>query len=109
MKVCSRFRATIEEEDVSIQEKVSVALKTGVISEEVEVLFLKLREMLGGNIKRIVTGSVTILPETVHFLRAVLNCEIAIGYGLTECAGVTFYTPKGDRSLGHVGSPISAL
>ena len=64
---------------------------------------------LGGNIQRILTGSATILPEVVHFLRSVLECEIVVGYGLAECAGVAFYTPKGDMSLGHVGSPLTSI
>ena len=109
VKIFSKFKGIIAEQKEDIQLQVSDTVKTGVVSEEVQGLFAKLREVLGGNIQRILTGSATVLPEIVHFLRLVLKCEIVVGYGLTECAGVTFYTPKGDKSTGHVGSPLSAL
>ena len=74
-----------------------------MVSEEVEGLFAKLRGELGGNIEHLPTGATMVLPEIVHFLRLVLNCELVVSYGLTECAGIAFYTQKGDKSTGHVG------
>uniref|UniRef100_A0AAX7SSY7 Long-chain-fatty-acid--CoA ligase n=1 Tax=Astatotilapia calliptera TaxID=8154 RepID=A0AAX7SSY7_ASTCA len=71
-----------------------------------KLVFNKIQESLGGNLRFALTASAPISPAVLSFLRATLGCLIFEGYGQTECtAGCTFSMP-GDCSTGHVGAPL---
>uniref|UniRef100_A0A3Q4IE10 Arachidonate--CoA ligase n=1 Tax=Neolamprologus brichardi TaxID=32507 RepID=A0A3Q4IE10_NEOBR len=71
-----------------------------------KLVFNKIQESLGGNLRFALTASAPISTAVLSFLRATLGCLIFEGYGQTECtAGCTFSMP-GDCSTGHVGAPL---
>ncbi|KAI3365505.1 hypothetical protein L3Q82_010582, partial [Scortum barcoo] len=71
-----------------------------------KLIFQKVQESLGGQVRVMVTGAAPISPSVLNFLRAVLGCQIFEAYGQTECtAGCTFTMP-GDATSGHVGAPL---
>lgn len=70
------------------------------------VLFNKVRQILGGNVKIMITGSAPIGGDVLTFLRVVFCCEILEGYGQTECAAGSTITFPGDHSVGQVGAPL---
>ncbi|XP_075896542.1 long-chain-fatty-acid--CoA ligase 5 [Nelusetta ayraudi] len=71
-----------------------------------KLIFNKVQESLGGQVRVMVTGAAPISPTVLNFLRAALGCQIFEAYGQTECtAGCTFTTP-GDATSGHVGAPL---
>lgn len=75
-----------------------------------KIITSKLRSALGfDNVVYTVTGSAPISPETVKFLKAILNVGVRQGYGLTESfAGVTISLPyeANPGSSGPIGNTI---
>ena len=52
------------------------------------IVFKKIRNLLGGNVRIMITGSAPIAGDVLDFLKICFSCPIAEGYGLTEtCAG----------------------
>ncbi|KAF9111908.1 hypothetical protein BGX27_004254 [Mortierella sp. AM989] len=69
------------------------------------LLFSKIRQILGGNVRIIYTGSAPIAANVLAFLRVAFCCEIIEGYGQTEGGGATCNTMEGSFDAGHVGPP----
>lgn len=71
------------------------------------VVFARMRELLGGRVRMMITGSAPISPAVKEFLQVVFCCPVLEGYGLTETVGVATLTPEDCRHPGHVG-PITS-
>jgi len=69
------------------------------------LIFKKIRKLLGGNIRLVITGSAPISPDILQWYRAVLGCFVIEGYGQTENCGVGTMSLYGDTIPGHVGVP----
>ena len=70
------------------------------------LLFNKVREATGGNLRIVVSGGAPLSEVTQQFLRSVLGVKILQGYGLTEtCATATLVSPD-DLDVGQVGAPL---
>jgi long-chain acyl-CoA synthetase len=50
------------------------------------LVFKKFREILGGRVRVMITGSAPIAKEVLAFLKIAFCCQIHEGYGQTECA-----------------------
>ncbi|XP_062435656.1 long-chain-fatty-acid--CoA ligase 5 [Rhea pennata] len=85
-------------------------VKQGIIRNDSiwdQLIFQKVQETMGGQVRIMVTGAAPISPSVLTFLRAALGCQIFEAYGQTECsAGCTFSMP-GDWTTGHVGAPLA--
>ncbi|NXA36308.1 ACSL5 ligase, partial [Eudromia elegans] len=85
-------------------------VKQGIIRNDSiwdQLIFKKIQETMGGQVRIMVTGAAPISPTVLTFLRAALGCQIFEAYGQTECsAGCTFSMP-GDWTTGHVGAPLA--
>ncbi|KAI8819483.1 uncharacterized protein EV422DRAFT_497889 [Fimicolochytrium jonesii] len=72
------------------------------------LVFNKIKAVLGGRMKYLLSGSAPLGKETLMFLRAALGFQISEGYGATETtAGVSAQWP-GDFSAGNVGPIMSS-
>ncbi|RIB01319.1 hypothetical protein C2G38_2296505 [Gigaspora rosea] len=71
-----------------------------------KIIFNKIKQVLGGRVRLILTGSAPIAPEILQFLRIAFSCDIAEGYGQTEGICAATMTLKGENVAGHVGGPI---
>lgn len=71
-----------------------------------KLVFGKMKEVLGGNCKYMLTGSAPISTEVRRFMKLAFCCPFAEGYGQTECLGGQFVTDPEDATMGHVGGPI---
>ena len=72
-----------------------------------KVVFKKMKNLLGGKVRMMITGSAPISGEVLDFLKICFSCDICEGYGMTAtCAGscVTF---PGDPETGIVGGPLN--
>lgn len=70
------------------------------------VVFKKVRAILGGELRMMLSGGAPLSPETEEFMNVCFCCPIGQGYGLTEtCAGGTLCNDW-DQSTGRVGKPI---
>ncbi|KRY16650.1 Long-chain-fatty-acid--CoA ligase 5 [Trichinella patagoniensis] len=69
------------------------------------LVFKKVREEIGGNVRIIVSGSAPASPAVLTFVRAAFSCTVLEGYGQTECVAAACLTLEGDHVAGHVGPP----
>ncbi|XP_022638022.1 long chain acyl-CoA synthetase 9, chloroplastic isoform X2 [Vigna radiata var. radiata] len=70
------------------------------------LVFKKVRAILGGRIRFILSGGAPLSGDTQKFINICLGAPIGQGYGLTEtCAGGTF-SDVDDTSVGRVGPPL---
>ncbi|CAA0809949.1 Long chain acyl-CoA synthetase 9- chloroplastic [Striga hermonthica] len=70
------------------------------------LVFRKVRAILGGHIRFILSGGAPLSSDTQRFINICLGAPIGQGYGLTEtCAGGTF-SEYDDTSVGRVGPPL---
>ncbi|XP_024962069.1 long chain acyl-CoA synthetase 9, chloroplastic isoform X3 [Cynara cardunculus var. scolymus] len=70
------------------------------------LVFRKVRAILGGRIRFILSGGAPLSSDTQRFINICLGAPIGQGYGLTEtCAGGTF-SEYDDTSVGRVGAPL---
>lgn len=67
-------------------------------------MFNKVKAILGGNVRYLLTGSAPIAAEVLEFLKVCFCCEMFQGYGLTEtCGGCTMTKPDDATAASHVG------
>ncbi|KAI8344489.1 hypothetical protein BC941DRAFT_408769 [Chlamydoabsidia padenii] len=68
------------------------------------LLFNKVKQVLGGNVRMVLTGSAPIAGEVLEFLKVALCVDIVEAYGSTEnCAAATHHQVNEYRT-GHVGA-----
>lgn len=70
------------------------------------IVFNKFREILGGRVRTMITGSAPISKEVLNFLKIAFCCQIKEGYGQTESAAAVSITFTHDPEVGHVGAPF---
>ncbi|KAG1149273.1 hypothetical protein G6F37_005233 [Rhizopus arrhizus] len=70
------------------------------------LIFNKVKQALGGNVRIIVTGSAPIGQDVIQFLRVAFCCEIREGYGATETCATTTVHCENENMAGHVGGPF---
>lgn len=71
------------------------------------LVFNKIKNMLGGSVRLMITGSAPINPDVLDFLKIAFCCEIMEGYGMTETSAGSFSTLYGDPNSGVVGGPFA--
>lgn len=70
------------------------------------LIFKKIKALLGGNVKMMITASAPIDPAVLEFLKVTFCCPFLEGYGLTESSGGSSCTWANDPVGGHVGGPV---
>lgn len=70
------------------------------------IIFKKVKALLGGRVRLMVTGSAPIAGEVLDFLKVCFCCVVPEGYGMTETNAGTFVTDPDDPQSGHVGGPL---
>ena len=73
------------------------------------LVFNKIREVLGGRVRIMATGSAPIAAEVLEFLRIVFCCPIVEAYGQTETSAASFMTDPMDLDTGIIGGPSVAI
>jgi len=83
-------------------------LKSGQYTHKVwdNLIFNKMRNVLGGRVRLIVTGSAPMSADALNFLKICFCCPILEGYGLTESTGGICITSENDGQAGTIGGPI---
>lgn len=71
-----------------------------------KLVFSKVKALLGGKVKSMITGSAPIDGGVLKFLKVVFCCPIVEGYGMTETCAGSFTTHPNDPEIGHVGGPL---
>lgn len=70
-----------------------------------KLVFNKLKDMMGGRVRLMVSGSAPISPEVLDFLKICFCAPLLEGYGQTEGSCLEFVTREDDPMSGHVGGP----
>ncbi|KAJ3310858.1 Long chain acyl-CoA synthetase 7 peroxisomal [Blyttiomyces sp. JEL0837] len=72
------------------------------------LVFNKIKALLGGRVKYIISGSAPLSASVIQFLRAAFTCDVIEGYGTTETAAGASMTWMGDyTSAGTIGPVLS--
>jgi len=74
-----------------------------------KLVFSKMKAVLGGEVKILLTGSAPIALEVIKFLKICFCANIAEGYGQTEGTAGEFLPDMGDHSSGNVGGVAKHL
>uniref|UniRef100_A0A0N5BFZ8 long-chain-fatty-acid--CoA ligase n=1 Tax=Strongyloides papillosus TaxID=174720 RepID=A0A0N5BFZ8_STREA len=74
-----------------------------------KILFSKFKEVLGGNIKKIVCGGAPLDVDTQRFAKMCFSDNVHLGYGLTETCAVTCLNHPYEREEGVVGPPLPCV
>jgi len=71
-----------------------------------KLVFKKIKAILGGKVRAMLTGSAPIDGKVLKFLKICFCCPIVEGYGMTETCAGSFITFPNDPEIGHVGGPL---
>jgi long-chain acyl-CoA synthetase len=73
------------------------------------LIFKKVKALLGGRVRAMITGSAPIDLEVLDYLKMCFCVSIQEGYGLTESSAAATLTKTNDPNAGHVGGPVQTL
>uniref|UniRef100_A0A915Q385 long-chain-fatty-acid--CoA ligase n=1 Tax=Setaria digitata TaxID=48799 RepID=A0A915Q385_9BILA len=70
------------------------------------IVFKKIRRLLGGKLRGVLSGGAALNPETQRFMNICMCCPVIQGYGLTETCAAVSIADVNDLSTGTVGPPV---
>uniref|UniRef100_A0A8C1RSP4 long-chain-fatty-acid--CoA ligase n=1 Tax=Cyprinus carpio TaxID=7962 RepID=A0A8C1RSP4_CYPCA len=70
------------------------------------LVFRKVRSLLGGNMRVLLSGGAPLSAATQRFMNICFCCPVGQGYGLTETCGAGTISDLADYSTGRVGAPL---
>lgn len=74
------------------------------------LVFRSIRDLLGGRVVKMLSGSAPLSPSVAEFMRLVFSVELYEGYGQTETSAGSSVTEYGDwKKAGHVGAPVPCV
>jgi long-chain acyl-CoA synthetase len=74
-----------------------------------KIVMNTMKQMIGGNVRVMVTGSAPISGDVLKFLKVCFCAPILEGYGQTENSAAATLTKVDDPLVGHVGGPLEGL
>jgi len=72
-----------------------------------KIVFSKLKALLGGKVRLMLTGSAPIDRKVMETLKVAFACPFLEGYGMTETAAGSVIHKIDEREMGHVGGPVA--
>jgi len=71
------------------------------------LIFKKVKDLVGGNVRVIACGGAPLSPDTHDFIRMCLDVQMLQAYGMTETAASATIMAMSDYTTGKVGAPLS--
>ncbi len=103
-KIWAEAKRTGRDKALKIGIGASRAMKTVGIDKR-RAIFADVHENFGGNLRKIICGGAALNPKMIEFFEN-LGISIYEGFGITECAPLTFVTPYYARKYGSVGIAV---
>ena len=104
-KIWAEAKKTGQDKKLRIGLTASHALrKIGV--DKRELLFKQVTGAFGGRLNKIICGGAALNPKMIEFFTEI-GINIYEGFGITECAPLTFVTPYHAQKIGSVGPAVS--
>ncbi|KAL2911690.1 medium-chain fatty acid-CoA ligase faa2 [Polyrhizophydium stewartii] len=73
------------------------------------LVFSKIKAVLGGRVRVMISGSAPINGDVIEFLRAAFGCQVVEGYGQTETTALISCAWANDTSKGNVGPVAGSM
>lgn len=92
----------------AIASKMATEEKSGAFTHFLydRLIFNKMKAVLGGRVKFLLTGSAPISVEVMRFLKICFCADFLVGYGQTEGCGATFVSHTLEKKVANsVGGP----
>ena len=83
----------------------------GIVTHKLwdSLVFSKIKNVLGGRVRIMATGSAPISGDVLAFLRIAFSCPLIEAFGQTETCAASFFTHFSDPSTGHIGGPSPTI
>ncbi|MBQ9112898.1 MAG: AMP-binding protein [Clostridia bacterium] len=103
-KIWAEAKKTGREKVLRLGLSASHALRAVGIDKR-RAIFADVLSAFGGRLERIICGGAALNPKMIEFFDDI-GIEICEGFGITECAPLTFVTPYYARKIGSVGPAV---
>ena len=103
-KIWAEAKKSGREKTLKLGLSASKAMRSVGIDKR-RTIFAEVLNSFGGNLKKIVCGGAALNPKMIEFFDDI-GIEIYEGFGITECAPLTFVTPYYARKIGSVGPAV---
>ncbi len=103
-KIWTEAKKTGKEKVLKIGLGASKALRTVGLDKR-RAIFAEVLNSFGGNLKKIICGGAALNPKMIEFFDDI-GIPIYEGFGITECAPLTFVSPYYARKIGSVGPAV---
>lgn len=70
------------------------------------LIFNKVKMVMGGEVRTILSGSAPLSKDIMQFLRVALCCDVREGYGASETTAASTAQNKGEYHAGEIGVPF---
>jgi long-chain acyl-CoA synthetase len=91
--------------DMAIETKLENLKNNGEVTHSFydAIIFQKMKDILGGNVRLMITGSAPLNKDVADMLKICMCCSMLEAYGQTEGTGAEFGMKIEDTESGHVG------
>lgn len=103
-KIWAEAKRTGQDKKLKLGIAASNAMRAVGIDKRRE-LFKSVLDSFGGRLEKIICGGAALNPKMIEFFDSI-GVEICEGFGITECAPLTFVTPYYARKVGSVGPAV---
>ncbi|CAF1172942.1 unnamed protein product [Adineta ricciae] len=73
------------------------------------LIFRKVKNLFGDELKAVFVGAAPITRDVLHFYRIALDIPVMTGYGQTESTACATSTHAGDTAFDVIGSPVATV
>lgn len=73
------------------------------------LIFRKMRSLVGGRIRLLLSGGAPLSPDTHDYVRCALSLPLVQGYGLTESCACCTIMDSDENSTGRTGPPLQGV
>lgn len=117
-RIAAKIQSTMEEDTLkarvlryAVASKLAAYDASGALHSMLwdRLVFNRIRALMGGRVKLIISGSAPCAPSVLRLLRVAMACPVIEGYGMTENYAIGTVSVWTDKSAGTVGPPMAGV